>query len=100
LKSERIGRVRVFADGSKCDILPRRDALWAESQLGAGLDGGSIRLWMRWGSESKVAHGRLSISNVLEQIGLRCFVVGEGLMQFLLPKKLDGVRMMIHLMEA
>lgn len=55
---------------------------------------------MRWGSESKVAHGRLSISNVLEQIGLRCFVVGEGLMQFLLPKKLDGVRMMIHLMEA
>lgn len=85
LKRERIGRARVFADGSECVILPRWDTLWAESQLGASLDGGSVRLGVRWGSESKVANGRLSISNVLEQIGLRRLVVGQGLMQFLLP---------------
>lgn len=100
LNSERIGWIRVFADGSKCVILPRRDALWAESQLGAGLYGSSVRLWMRWGSESKVAYGRLSISNVLEDISLRRLVVGEGLMQFLLPQKLDSARTMTDLMEA
>lgn len=100
LKSKRIGWARVFANGDECVTLPSWDTLRAESQLGARLDGGSVRLWVHWGSESKVANGRLGVSDVLEYIGLRRRVIGEGVVQFLLSQKLDGVRIVIGLVEA